>query len=183
MQEETFYFTDLYTGRPTEPRTQEEDSCYDLLDQLGIAYDRVDHDPADSIEKCHLLEPVLGVSATKNLFLRDRQRAHWYLLLMPGDKPFRTSVLSKQLGIARLSFGEEEQMQQYLGVHPGSVSILGLKNDKNREVRFLIDRDVLNGLYLRCHPCINTSTLRIRREDAMDVLFPYIRHIPTIVNL
>ena len=173
----------LYKGRPAERRIPKEEACYDLLDSLGIEYYRVDHDPADTVEKCHIIEDILGVKVTKNLFLRNRQCTNWYMLMMPGDKPFHTKDLSKQLGIARLSFGESDMMEKFLDITPGSVSILGLMNDKDRKVRLLIDRDILESEYIRCHPCINTSTLKIKTKDAMKVIFPYLRHVPTIVIL
>ena len=173
----------IYKGRPADKRIPKEEACYDLLDSLGIEYWRVDHDPADTIEKCHLIEDLINVNVCKNLFLRNRQATNWYMLMMLGDKPFHTKDLSKQLGIARLSFGESDMMQKFTDLTPGSVSILGLMNDKDRKVRLLVDRDILEGEYIRCHPCINTSTLKIRTKDAMEILFPYLRHIPTIVTL
>ena len=173
----------VYRGRPSGKRIPKEEACYDLLDSLGIEYWRVDHDPADTIEKCHLIEDLISVHVCKNLFLRNRQATNWYMLMMPGDKPFHTKDLSKQLGIARLSFGESDMREKFTGLTPGSVSILGLMNDKDRKVRLLIDRDILDGEFIRCHPCINTSTLKIRTSDVIDKLLPYLRHVPTIVTL
>ena len=143
----------------------------------------MDHEHADTIPDCELVEGLLGCRICKNLLLTNRQMTDVYLLLMPGDKPFHTKDLSKQLGIARLSFGESDMMEKFTGLTPGSVSILGLMNDKDRKVRLLIDRDILDGEFIRCHPCINTSTLKIRTSDVIDKLLPYLRHVPTIVTL
>lgn len=173
----------LYEGRPENSRIQKEIDCYDVLEKLGIRYERLDHSPADSIEDCKLLEPILNVKATKNLFLRNRAKTSWYLLMMPGDKPFHTRDLIGQMGIQRLSFGEEDMLGSMLNLTPGSVSIMGLMYDKSRQVKLLIDREIIQNEYMRCHPCINTSTLKIRTDDVMNKLLPFIGHYPMIVEL
>ena len=133
----------LYKGRPEDGRIEKEERCYALLDSLGVEYWRADHDHADTIEACHEVEKVLGCEICKNLLLTNRQMTDVYLLLMPGDKPFKTKLLSKQIGSARLSFASPEQMMEHLDITPGSVSVLGLMNDKDNKVRLLIDRDLL----------------------------------------
>jgi Ala-tRNA(Pro) deacylase len=158
-------------------------ACYSLLDRLGIAYSRIDHDAADTIEICHEIDRLLGCSICKNLFLCNAQKTNFYLLMMPGDKPFRTKDLSHQIGSARLSFAPPEHMLRCLNITPGSVSVLGLMNDRDREVRLLIDRDLLKDDSFGCHPCINTSSLRIRTEDLMTKILPAMGHAPTIVEL
>ena len=173
----------LYRGRPADARIEKEERCYTLLDGLGVEYWRVDHDYADHIDDCHEVEKVLGCEICKNLLLTNRQQTELYLLLLPGDKPFKTKVLSKQIGTARLSFGTPEQMLSALDITPGSVSVLGLMNDHDGRVRLLIDRDLLKDAYLCCHPCINTSTLKLRMTDAVDVLIPELAHAPTYVDL
>ena len=137
----------------------------------------------DTIEACAAVEQVLGAGICKNLFLTNRQQTAFYLLLMPGHKPFRTKDLSHQIGSARLSFASPEHMLELLDIAPGSVSVLGLMNDHDGRVRLLIDRDLLQDAYLCCHPCINTSTLKLRMADAIDVLIPALAHTPTYVDL
>ena len=174
----------VYHGRAEDTnRLDKELRCYDLLDRLGLSYDRVDHDAADTIEACAAVEQVLGAGICKNLFLTNRQQTAFYLLLMPGYKPFRTKDLSHQIGSARLSFASPEHMLELLDIAPGSVSVLGLMNDHDGRVRLLIDRDLLQDAYLCCHPCINTSTLKLRMADAIDVLIPALAHAPTYVDL
>ena len=175
----------LYNGRPEDvsDRLEKEIACYELLDSLGVLYDRVDHDFADTIEACEAVEQVLGEKICKNLFLCNRQKTSFYLLMMPGEKVFKTKDLSKQLGVARLSFASPEDMLRLLNITPGSVSVLGLMNDHDHRVRLLIDRDLLDDTYLCCHPCINTSTLKLRMTDAVDVLIPELAHAPTYVDL
>ena len=176
----------LYEGRPadTSGREDKEIRTYDLLDSLQVPFVRVDHDALPTIEACREVDQLLGTEICKNLFLRNAQKTDFYLLLMPGNKKFKTAVLSKQIGSARLSFGEPEFMEQYLNITPGSVSVLGLMNDPENKVRLLIDKDILkNHPYFGCHPCINTSSLKFRTEDLLNKILPAIHHDYTMVDL
>ncbi len=174
----------LYSGRPENlaERLPKEQRCYDMLDRLGIGYERVDHGHADTIEACHEIESTLGAKICKNLFLTNRQQTEFYLLLMPGDKPFKTKLLSKQIGTARLSFASPEHMQELLDITPGSVSVLGLMNDKGR-VHLVIDGDLLEDEFIGCHPCINTSTLKIKTADITEKFVPEVGHEYAVVTL
>ena len=176
---------ELQKGRPadTAGRLEKEIRSYDLLDSLGIEYDRIDHEPAMTMEVCEEIDRALGATICKNLFLCNRQQTDFYLLMMPGDKPFKTKDLSSQIGSSRLSFGTPDYMEQLVDITPGSLSILGLMNDKEGRVRLLIDKDVLSGEYIGCHPCINTSSLRIKTADVVEKLIPALRHAPTLVEL
>lgn len=176
----------LYTGRPAETtgRLPKEIRTYDLLDRLGISYQRVDHFPTATIQDCHDIDKMLGIEICKNLFLCNAQKTNFYLLMMPGHKKFRTAVLSKQIGSARLSFAGPEYMEEFLDITPGSVSILGLMNDHEKRVRLLIDQSVIdNHEYIGCHPCINTSSLKIATRDILEKFIPYVEHPYTLVNL
>ena len=175
----------LFKGRPDDfaERLPKEQRCYELLDELGIEYWHVNHEQADTIEACHEIEKTLGASICKNLFLTNRQQTDFYLLLMPGDKPFKTRLLSKQIGSARLSFGSAEHMEKHLDITPGSVSVLGLLNDKEQAVKLLIDADLLKDDFIGCHPCINTSTLKFKLSDLTGKLLPAMGHDMTIVEL
>ena len=175
----------LEKGRPAgaEGRLDKEIRCYDLLDSLSVEYDRIDHEPAMTMEVCEEIDKTLGATICKNLFLCNRQQTDFYLLMMPGDKPFKTKDLSAQIGSSRLSFATPEHMERYLDITPGSVSVLGLMNDKDGAVRLLIDEDVLAGEYIGCHPCINTSSLRIKTKDMMEKIIPAMKHSPTMVKL
>lgn len=173
----------LYTGRPHDKRIEKEERCYNFLDRLNIEYFRIDHDHADSIEECEQVEKILGCRICKNLLLTNRQMTDVYLLAMPGEKPFKTKILSKQIGTARLSFASEEQMLRTLDITPGSVSVLGLMNDKNNEVKLLIDKDLLKDEYFGCHPCINTSSLKIKTSDIIEKIIPATAHSIEYVEL
>ena len=176
---------ELQKGRPadTAGRLEKEIRSYDLLDSLGIEYDRIDHEPAMTMEVCEEIDRALGATICKNLFLCNRQQTDFYLLMMPGDKSFKTKDLSAQIGSSRLSFGTPDYMEQLVDITPGSLSILGLMNDKEGRVRLLIDKDVLSGEYIGCHPCINTSSLRIKTSDMVEKLIPALKHAPTLVEL
>ena len=181
----------LVDSRPenTEGRLDKEIRVYDFLDSLGVVYKRVDHEAAMTMEACEEIDRTLsegvekGVAICKNLFLCNRQATDFYLLLIPGDKPFKTKYLSAQIGSSRLSFAKPEYMEQYLDITPGSVSVMGLMNDKEKKVRLLIDEDVLLDEYFACHPCINTSSLRFKTSDLMEKVIPAMGHEPTMVCL
>lgn len=175
--------TGPFSSRPADVRIPKEERCYDLLEKLGISFTRCDHAFADTIEACHDVEQVLGCEICKNLFLTNRQMNDVYLLLMPGDKPFKTKLLSKQIGSARLSFATEEQMLHYLDITPGSVSVLGLMNDSEKTVRLLVDRDLLKNEFTGCHPCINSSSLKIKTTDITEKIVPATGHTVTYVDL
>jgi Ala-tRNA(Pro) deacylase len=159
----------LFKGRPESPegRLDKEIRTYDYLDRLGIEYYRLDHEPADSDHPgvCEAVEEALGARICKNLFLANRQRTKFYMLMIPEEKTFRSSDISKQAGSSRLHFAEPEYMLDLIDTTPGSASVMGLINDPDHRVQLLVDEDLLSQEFIGCHPCINTSSLRIRRED------------------
>lgn len=164
-------------------RLEKELRVYDLLDGLNVEYQRVDHAPAMTMEDCAAVDATLNAGICKNLLLCNRQQTDFYLLMLPGDKPFKTSVLSKQIGSSRLSFAGGEYMEQFLDIAPGSLSVLGLMNDKENRVRLLIDRDLTRDPYIGCHPCVNTSTLRLKTADLIEKIIPAMGHSITFVTL
>ena len=176
---------ELVNGRPVtnEGRLEKEIRCYDLLDSLNVPYQRIDHEAAMTMEACVEIDKVLDATICKNLLLCNRQATAFYLLMIPGDKQFKTSVLSKEIGSSRLSFAKPEYMLEYLDITPGSVSVLGLMNDHDHHVELLMDEDVLKGEFFGCHPCINTSSLRIRTADLMEKILPAMDHPARIVVL
>lgn len=176
---------ELKKGRPKsgEGRLDKEIRVYDLLDSLDVEYERIDHAPAMTMDICEEIDASLGALICKNLFLCNRQQTDFYLLMMPADKPFKTKDLSAQIGSSRLSFSPPEFMEEFLDITPGSVSVMGLMNDKNFRVRLLVDADVLECEYVGCHPCINTSSLRLRTADLREKIIPAMKHKMTVVRL
>lgn len=176
---------ELNTGRPFDctGRLEKEIRTYDFLDNLGIDYKRVDHEPAMTMEVCEEIDQSLQAVICKNLFLCNRQETQFYLLMMPGDKKFRTKDLSKELGVSRLSFANEAYMEKYLDITPGSVSVMGLMNDTEGKVRLVIDKEVLQGAEIGCHPCINTSSIKFSIKDLTEKIIPAMHHDYTVVTL
>lgn len=169
---------ELQKGRPadTAGRLDKEIRTYDLLDRLGVEYERIDHEPAMTMEDCKEVDQLLEAVICKNLFLCNRQKTAFYLLMIPDTKVFHTKDLSAQIGSARLSFAKPEYMEEFLDITPGSVSVMGLMNDKEHRVQFLIDEDVLDGEYIGCHPCINTSSIRFKVKDLIEKVIPAMGH-------
>ncbi|OBR89663.1 MULTISPECIES: prolyl-tRNA synthetase associated domain-containing protein [Clostridium] len=173
----------IYTTKPADSRLSKEMAVYDLLEELDIPYSRIDHDVTASIEDCHNVERLLRITICKNLFLCNSQKTDFYLLMMPGDKKFKTKELSAQIQSSRLSFAPAEYMEKYLNITPGSVSVMGLMNDADHNVKLLIDEDVIKEEYVGCHPCINTSSLKIKTKYIIDKFLPHTEHLPTYVKL
>ncbi|MBP9996473.1 MAG: prolyl-tRNA synthetase associated domain-containing protein [Lachnospiraceae bacterium] len=176
---------ELFSGKPSDVtgRLDKEIRVYRLLDELGIVYDRIDHEPLMTMEACVEADRVLGAHVCKNLLLCNRQKTDYYLLMMPGDKKFKTKELSAQIGSARLSFADGEDMERLLDITPGSLSVMGLMNDKNNQVKLLIDEDIYNAEYCGCHPCINTSCIKLSLKDILNVYLPAVAHDYTVVKL
>lgn len=175
----------LQKGRPADEseRLPKEIKVYDFLDNLGIEYERIDHERADTMELCLEIDKALGTKICKNLFLCNRQKTDFYLLMMPGEKPFKTKDLSAQIQSSRLSFADAEAMEKYLDITPGSVSVTGLINDTDCTVSLLVDKDLLDSEYIGCHPNINTSSLKIKTKDIFEKLVPATNHSYQVVEL
>ncbi|MBQ1372207.1 MAG: prolyl-tRNA synthetase associated domain-containing protein [Oscillospiraceae bacterium] len=177
--------TVIKTGSPADlnARAPRERRCYEFLDALGISYRRAEHEAAATMEICRQIEKSLGCPICKNLLLTNRQQTDFYLLLMEGEKVFKTKFLSKALGCARLSFASDEQMEQLVDITPGSLSVLGLMNDPEKKVRLVIDKPVLEQPEIGFHPCMNTSTLAVSMADFREKILPALGHELTVVEL
>ena len=176
------YLSPVYTAAPAVA-DERVGTVFAALDSLGIPYIRFEHDATATMEDCAAVGEAMHGTIYKNLFLCNAQKTKFYLLLMPGHKKFKTKVLSKQIGSARLSFADDDHMKEYLGLTPGSVSIMGLMNDPENHVKLLIDSDVLKDEYFGCHPCINTTSMKLKTSDIMEKFLPAVHHEPTIVDL
>ena len=176
---------ELFKGRPKDEtgRLEKEIKVYDFLDGLGIEYERTDHEPADTMEACNRIADILGTMLCKNLFLCNRQKTDFYLLMMPGNKPFKTKDITAPLGCSRLSFASPEYMEKFLNISPGAVSIMGLMNDSENRVRLVVDKAVLESDTLGCHPCVNTSSLKFKTKDIVEKYLPAVHHEPTVIEL
>lgn len=175
----------LLKGRPKDESGREarELRVYDFLDALGIEFYRVDHERAETMEACEAVDVALETVMCKNLVLCNRQHTAFYLLMMPASKPFRTKDVSRLINSARLSFAESEYLEKFLDVHPGSVSIMGLMNDKEHNINLLIDREVLEPEFIGCHPCENTSSIKVKTKDILEKYLKATGHIPTVLDI
>lgn len=173
----------IYTARPTDKRLPKEERVYDLLERLGVPFERVDHDAVGTIEGCAEIEKLLEIEICKNLFLRNSKGDQYYLLMLPGGKHLVTKDLAKKIGSTRLSFGTPEKMEEYLDITPGSVSVLGLMNDHENNIQLLVDNDIKKWEYFGCHPCINTSSLKIKTADLFSKILPAVGHEPVFVDI
>ena len=176
---------ELYNGRPedTSGRKEKEIKVYDILDSLHIPYIRADHEAVMTMEACEEIDKALGMEICKNLFLCNRKKTAYYLLLMPGSKALKTKELSQQIPTTRLSFASGEDMEDYLNVTPGSATVMGLIFDPENKVQLLVDEDLLKLEEFGCHPCVNTSSLKIRTKDIVETFLPAVHHDMTVVKL
>lgn len=176
----------LENGRPKDEtgRLEKEIRVYDFLDRLHVEYQRVDHEAADTMEACLAIDEVLAPAVIcKNLFLTNSAKTEYYLLLICEDKKFRTAEVSKQIGSTRLSFAGPDKMSELLDITPGSVSVMGLMNDHDHQVKLLIDEDIMKSAYFGCHPCVNTSSLRLKTEDLFEKILPALGYTYTDVRI
>lgn len=173
----------LFSSRPEEKRSEIEEKTYDFLEKHCIEFVRIDHNPAETIDSCHDIEHYIGANICKNLFLKNSAKTQFYLLLMSGNTKFDSKVISHQIGSTRLSFASESDMVEKLAIHPGSVSVMGLINDRECVVKLLIDSSLLQEEYFCCHPCKNTSTLKFRTDDIINKFLPATEHSFTVVHL
>lgn len=178
------YISRPYRGKPKDldKRQEKERKCYEFLEKIGIDYEVVDHEEASDMDKCIEIETVLGVKICKNIMLCNRQETRFFIFMMPGDKKYVTKDVSKKIGMSRLSFAKEEHLKDYLNVTPGSVSVLGLLNDIDNRVELVIDRDVIGQNHIRCHPCVNTSTLKIKTDDFLTRIIPALNKEALIID-
>ena len=174
---------EVYNGAPAESRSDVENRVYESLARLEIPFTRVDHEAAFTMEDCAAISAALEVHICKNLLLTPRNRSAFYLLCLPAEKPFSTKTFSKLIGSSRLSFATEEDLVALLGCHAGSASVLGLMNDTEHRVTLAIDRTVAEDEWFGCHPCENTSSLRLKTCDVLEKFLPATGHEAVIVDL
>ena len=160
-----------------------KEETYQFLSDLGIQYEQAEHASIPTMEALDEVSTILGCPIAKNLLLTNRQKTKFYLLLMPGDKKFKTKELSKQINSARLSFADDETMFDLLHIHSGSLSPLGLMQDSQNKIQLLIDEDIMDWEYIGMHPCDNTATLKIAKNDFIVTILKAIHHDYQVVHL
>ncbi len=173
----------IFYSRPDGDRLQKEIDTYEVMERLNIPFTGTDHEAAMTMEDLQAAEEALNVKISKNLFLCNSSKSKFYMLIMPGGKKFLTKNLSSQINSSRLSFADGSYMEELLNITPGSLSVFGLMYDRGNMVSLIIDEDVLGCEYFGCHPCVNTSTVRVKTEDILNKFLPYTGHQPIIVRL
>ncbi len=172
-----------FNVHPETTATEKEMQSYLFLEENGVEYIRAEHDEAATIELCEGVEKIIDAKICKNLLLCNRQQTKFYMLLIPGDMPFKTKYLSAQINSSRLSFASGEQMEQLLNVSPGSLTVLSLMFDKEKNVQLLIEKNLFKDEYFACHPCVNTATVKFSTSDLKEKVLPKLQHEYTIVDL
>lgn len=162
----------------------EKASCVcNKLKELGIGFDTVTHEAAETLEKCAEIEKLINGRICKNLFLQTTSGNIRFLLMMSSEKKFVTKEVSKALGTSRLSFASGDKMEELLCTSPGSLSITSLFFDKDKKVSLAIDSDILKEEYICCHPCDCTATLRIKTSDVTDIIIPSLGITPIVIEI
>ncbi|MEM8499186.1 MAG: prolyl-tRNA synthetase associated domain-containing protein [Pseudomonadota bacterium] len=141
-----------------------------FLDTHNIRYQRFDHEAVFTCDEANEVIPDLGGARTKNLFLRNKKGKRHFLLVICEDKAIDLTELSKQLDSSRFSFGSAAQLNEYLGVEPGSVSLLSVLNDPDKNVELIVDADVWSASAVLCHPLVNTSTLVLKMDQLKSLM-------------
>lgn len=137
---------------------------YSFLKNNSISYERFDHPAVFTCEDAQRLCPAMPGEEIKNLFIYDKRSEHLFLVVVGANKRVDLKKLKEILGTSNLSFCSEERLKKYLGVEPGSVTILGLVHDVEHEVSVIFDEQ-LKGKSLQCHPLVNTATLVMNVQD------------------
>ena len=148
----------------------------------GIEYVRYEHPPVFTCEEEAQNVPESGAARTKNLFMRDRRGKRHLLLVTTCEKTVSIASFAETAGVDRLSFASPERLMKYLGVEPGSVTVLGLAHEAAREVELFIDADVWAAPSIHAHPLRNDATL-VLTHDALVRFLAATGHEPRIVSI
>ncbi len=155
---------------------------YDLLARHDIEYERYDHPAVYTVEEAQRLVPELPGAKTKNLFLRDGKGRRHFLVVVPARKRVDIKGLAKKIAAGRLSFASAQRLQKYLGVDPGSVTLLAVLNDPSHQVELLIDADTWHSDMFQFHPLVNTATLLIPKA-ALEKFLSITGHQPEVIDV
>ena len=170
-------------GRPEDfdKRPEKEQRVYEFLDELGIDYLYLDHQEEFSMGDAADADEAIGVVGAKNVFLRDKKRRNYFLILVNGTKRIDLKPISELTGIKKLTFCHEDDLDEVLGLTPGAVTPLGLLNDPEGRVQLIIDESLQDEELFAMHPCVNTVTIRMSNQDFMNTVIPAMGHEPIFV--
>lgn len=177
------YISEVIKGAPEAYKTETQRLIYDQLMRSGIEYSRVDNDPAISVDDCEEISERLGAPTVKTLFVANRQLTKFYLVVMPGHKPFITRDFTAALGVSRVSFVKPEILMEMLGLEVGSATPLAIVADKGQSIRLVIDHEVTDRERMLIPDGTTTCYMNIRSEDLLTKYLPSIGCIPDIVTM
>lgn len=165
--------------------SRHKEDILQFLENQDVPYTLFEHEAKYTIEDC-LLEPGLaqpGVTMPRNILLTNRQQTAFYLLIISPRKPFRTAVVSKLLGVSRLSFAPPERLMELMGLLPGAVSPLALLFDREKQVQLVVDDDLLSFEKLWFHPAVNTASVEIATRDFLRRVLPGMGRTPCVITI
>ena len=182
MSMEIFEMTGLLEGRPENIQNEKEQACYDILDKLGISYQRVEYNffPSET-QQLRQIDDVLGVAGIKNLIFRTRNKSQFFFVILPREGRFDEKGFRAKYQLPKITMAKGDELSQLLNTHAGAVSIMELIHDKEGVIHLFAEEGVLQQEYFRFHPNENRSTVRIRMEDFKHKLLPYLNHDLTVL--
>lgn len=176
------YISEIKTTVPTDERCALETKVYETLSKLSIPFELVDNDSVESMEECIEISEKLGAEIRKTIFLCNRKKTSFYMVILPANKSFNTKEHCKKMDVSRLSFASGDLMMQHLDVAPGTATIMSLINDPDEKVELFIDKEIANSEFFACNPGANTTHLKIKTKDLLNKLLPKIDHPATIIE-
>lgn len=177
------YINEKRTRAPENITNATEKKVFALLDKLKIPYECVTNDVVETMEECKEVDEALGTEIRKSIFLCNKKKTSFFLIVMPAEKSLDTATLSNKIGVPHLSFASAEYMEQHLGALPGSASVMGLINDEDDYVQLIIDKEVADEEWFGCNPGINTAHLKMKTTDLINKFLPKINHRAKIMSL
>lgn len=177
------YISEIRTTAPENIENPTEKKVFKTLDKLKIPYECVTNDVVEAMEECKEIDAKLGTEIRKSIFLCNKKKTSFFLVVMPAEKSLDTAALSSKIGVPHLSFAAPEYMQEHLGSLPGSASVMGLINDEDDYVQLIVDKEVADEEWFGCNPGINTAHLKMKTSDLLNKFLPHIRHKAKIMAL
>ncbi|MBQ8803093.1 MAG: prolyl-tRNA synthetase associated domain-containing protein [Tyzzerella sp.] len=176
------YISDVQTTAPDMQNVTAK-KVFQTLDKLRIPYEAVTNDVVEAMEECKEIDAKLGTEIRKSIFLCNRKKTSFFLVVMPAEKSLDTAALGKKIGVSPLSFAPAEAMVEHLKAEPGSASVMGLINDEDDYVQLIVDKEVANEEWFGCNPGINTAHLKMKTADLLNKFLPHIRHKAKVMEL
>ncbi len=160
--------SEIITAAPQVFETELQEKIYTFLAANKIDFERVENEPARTMEECKEVAEKLGCPIAKTLFLCNRQQTKFYLYLTEADKPFVTKKFSKSLDISRVSFASEALLKEKLGVEPGAATLLCLLLESAKDVQLVVDESILENDYFGCTDGTYTCYTKLKTKEVLE---------------